>query len=90
MNQPGYVFRIVSQSFNSPTRKEYKQETQRKTGKYLAEDWRILQVNIAGFQPPQVDPEDIFRANALGPMLIICGSEDEVCTRPPLSMKYAT
>ncbi|CAK9012215.1 unnamed protein product, partial [Durusdinium trenchii] len=48
----------------------------------------FCRVNIAGFQPPQVDPEDIFRANALGPMLIICGSEDEVCTRPPLSMKY--
>lgn len=47
-------------------------------------------MNIAGFQPPQVDPEDTFRENAKGPMLIICGTEDEVCTRPPLSMDYAT
>ena len=48
------------------------------------------EVNIAGFQPPQVDPEDTFRENAKGPMLIICGTEDEVCTRPPLSINYAT
>eukprot|EP00434_Breviolum_minutum_P013544 symbB.v1.2.011937.t1/scaffold814.1/size160240/7 len=48
----------------------------------------FCRVNIAGFQPPQVDPEDTFRENAKGPMLIICGTEDEVCTRPPLSMDY--
>ena len=50
----------------------------------------VSEVNIAGFQPPQVDPEDTFRENAKGPMLIICGTEDEVCTRPPLSINYAT
>lgn len=48
-----------------------------------------FEVNIAGFQPPPVDPEDTFRKGAEGPMLIICGAEDEICTRPPLSMDYA-
>eukprot|EP00438_Fugacium_kawagutii_P022741 Skav214755 [mRNA] locus=scaffold1230:34509:36841:+ [translate_table: standard] len=48
----------------------------------------FCRVNIAGFQPPPVDPEDTFREEATGPMLIICGAEDEVCTRQPLSMDY--
>lgn len=48
----------------------------------------FCRVNIAGFQPPPVDPEDTFRKGAEGPMLIICGAEDEICTRPPLSMDY--
>ena len=49
----------------------------------------FCRVNIAGFQPPPVDPEETFSPSSrCGPMLIICGQDDEVCTRPPLSMQY--
>ena len=49
----------------------------------------FCRVNLAGFQPPPVDPEETFSPSARhGPMLIICGQDDEVCTRPPLSMEY--
>ena len=49
----------------------------------------FCRVNIAGFQPPPVDPKETFSPSCRGgPMLIICGQDDEVCTRPPLSMQY--
>ncbi|CAE7258529.1 unnamed protein product, partial [Symbiodinium pilosum] len=52
-------------------------------------DGDFCRVNIAGFQPPPVNPEETFSLSARrAPMLIICGQDDEVCTRPPLSMEY--
>lgn len=52
---------------------------------------RCCRVNIAGFQPPQVDPIETFGgvSNAGGAeLLVICGTDDEICTRPPLSLDY--
>mmetsp|Transcript_32507 Transcript_32507/g.107145 ORF Transcript_32507/g.107145 Transcript_32507/m.107145 type:complete len:294 (-) Transcript_32507:176-1057(-) len=49
----------------------------------------FCRVNLAGFQPPQVDAREYFSPSVRrAPMLVVCGREDEVCTRPPLSLDY--
>lgn len=49
---------------------------------------RFCRVNMAGFLPPPVDPRENFHPSAAeAPLLVICGEDDEVCARGPLSLE---